>query len=118
MVDENHTELGLKLHRFGEHLNKLVHKGLTFRYVGIVYKDNTLSVFLDRSPALFVFEIAGNVPELQIYFTETGHGWWGVTFAFDNATGNSRTVEFGYTFGKFSKHVGDGGFPAPLGPHN
>jgi hypothetical protein len=93
VVDENHAELGLQLHCLGEHLHKLVHQSFAFWNVGVVNENDSLGVLLDGTPALFVFEIAGNVPEFQVDFTKTGHGWWGVAFAFDNAAAYGRTVE-------------------------
>jgi hypothetical protein len=62
MVDENHAELWLQLHCLGEHLHKLVHQSFALGNVGVVNKNDSLGVLLDGTPALFVFEIAGNVP--------------------------------------------------------
>jgi hypothetical protein len=115
VVDENHAELGLQLHCLGEHLHKLVHQSFSLRNVGVVNKNDSLGVLLNWTPALFVFEITGNVPEFQVDFTKTGHGWWGVTLTFDNAAAHGGTVELRETFRKFAQNVGDCRFPAPLG---
>jgi len=82
MVHKAHAELGLESHRFREHSDHLSHDGFAVGHARVVDEDYALSSALDRRPTLFIFEIPGDVPELQVDFAETGNSRWRVALAF------------------------------------
>jgi len=92
MIHKRHAELGLQLHRFWEHLNKLIHECFSLGHIRIVDKNDAVRVLLNRAPALFIFEVAADVPQFEVNLAEGRNSWWWVSFALNNAASDSLAV--------------------------
>ena len=84
MVNVDHTILRVHLHSFREQIHKLNQSLLRAWCCRIVYKDDTLSILLDRPIALLILQIAADVPEFNIDFTKVGHRCGRLALKIDN----------------------------------
>ena len=70
MVDIDHAELRLELHCLGEKCHKLVECLFCVGHLWIIDENYTMSILLDRSPTLFILEVATCVPQLYMKLSE------------------------------------------------
>ncbi len=98
MVCDRHTKLRSELHLLREKLNELIENVFSSRRSRIVYKNKAMGIPLNRTPTLLVFEVPGNVPQLESNFAKTSNGRWRVTLELNDATTDSRTVYLIWSF--------------------
>ena len=70
MVNVDHAVLWVHLHRLWEEVHELDQRLLRSGSCWVVHEDDTLSVLLDRSIALFIFQISADIPELNVDLAE------------------------------------------------
>jgi hypothetical protein len=73
VVNVAHAELGLQLHGTREKLNQLRQDVFVIRLCGIINEHDSIGVFLNSRPALFVGEVSRNVPKLKINLAKRRH---------------------------------------------
>ena len=76
IVDEDHAVLGMQSHLFREHVNELDQQLLSTWSSRVINKDDSISILLNWTITLFIFQISANVPELNVYFSEVSHWSW------------------------------------------
>ena len=112
VVHDSQAVLWLEFHCLGELLYKLSHDCFSIRHAGVVDKNDSLGALLDWAPAFFIFEVAGDIPQLKIDLPKTCDCRWWVAFKFDDSTPNSRSVVVGQPFGEVAYNICDGRFAA------
>ena len=73
MVHVAHAELRLKAHGAREELHQLSQNILVVGHLRVIHKHDSIGFFLNSRPAFLVAEVTGNVPQLQVQFTEASH---------------------------------------------
>jgi hypothetical protein len=77
-----------------------------------------MSIFLNRTPTLLVFEITGNVPQLKLEFSERSNRRWWVSLMLNNAAALRWSICLRRSLGHFAYNVCDSGLARLLWPYN
>ena len=85
VVDVHHAEFRLQLHGLREQGNKLVQGLFSIWHLRVIHEYDTVSILLNRSPALLILEITGSVPELNVNLAEICNTWRGIAFEVNNS---------------------------------
>ena len=94
MVNVDHAVLWVHLHRLWEEVHELDQRLLRSGSCWVVHEDDTLSVLLDRSIALFIFQISADIPELNVDLAEVRNWCRGFALKVDD---HSEQVQINFT---------------------
>ena len=106
VVNESLAQTLLHFESFWEVLNVLDKVALALRVCWIVNEDNSLNILLARSPAFLVFEIATNVPELDMDFAELRNSSWWVSLEVNDSCTDGWSVNSGEAVLKVAQDIG------------